>query len=504
MDPRTIFAAGTSNPGTPQKTMPNTQPQTQNENPCNSSSKGESSLPQETPRQGLADRTILNGSSSEGESSPLRKTPGGLTDAAIRGFVAGILPFFWGVIPSSPTEPQTECSTGTQTECSTGTRTECSVGTQYQPEMSTVGTQTESAEVLTNGRIETDLDQCISQTLNPATDCMIKLLQESTKNDSKLFYYLWNNYNFSKFENSFSEIVQELAYYGHVRLEYIIAITGRYKVRFTKRQKFRMTLSSCINGHISILDWMYDRDMMTPDQIDYHDLFDQVCHKGGSVEVFKWLVEKNLWSVEDFRRNDYEGFFKIISETANLELAKWYSRTSEITQKDIVAKFKDLHLYRNSSVAFLEWLIDEFKIPPEVYLMEGLTFENACDIGSLELAKWLHGKHSLTIDDVRRNDCEGLLGACATGYFEMVVWLCETFPVTEADVRSQNNFLWRTAERRRGHAIVSDYELAMTYLFHKFEFNCHFNNPRLMDCVNDRMGRTPLSKRESQSGSPSD
>jgi hypothetical protein len=85
-----------------------------------------------------------------------------------------------------------------------------------------------------------------------------------------------------------------------------------------------------------------------------------------------------------------------------------------------------------------------------------ITLQNLCRFGRLTTAQWLVNTFSLTAADARAQDNAALRYICANGHLATAQWLVERFALTAADARAKNNQALRYA-CEGGHIAIAQW-----------------------------------------------
>ena len=177
-------------------------------------------------------------------------------------------------------------------------------------------------------------------------------------------------------------------------------------------------LNFCAFGHLESAKWILTINSTIRDTINNSTL--DLAINNGHLSICEWLFD----IIRDID-NEEELFIRAVSR-GHLELAKWlHTKCDPITLNKLCP---DIFWQAciSGNILMTDWILD---IVPSIMIVDKYVCL-ACELGHLELAKWLYERNS-SMKDIDGYTMNKII---SKGYDEIIVWIVETFPSVEVSL----------------------------------------------------------------------
>ena len=190
--------------------------------------------------------------------------------------------------------------------------------------------------------------------------------------------------------------------------------------------KYNVILWIVQNGHMCVLQWLYDSVMNDNDKnsIDYNKAFRLAC-KHGHKSIAKYILE--LYPDTDIHSlDDYPFYHACINGHTNI--AKWIYKIDNtiLEYVDIYIILKNVII--NGHLNMLQWF---YSILPNIseYIDEYSIYKKACMNNRLNIVKWITNKTKYVVDkdiNERKSICFRL--CCREQNYNIICYLVKNYP----------------------------------------------------------------------------
>lgn len=157
----------------------------------------------------------------------------------------------------------------------------------------------------------------------------------------------------------------------------------------------------CKNGNLGIIKVLTDRYDFSVDIFTILYGFLYSC-ENNHLQLSKWLIVRFNLTKEKLKQGDI--LYKTLTslyEKGNLKMIKWLFKKYKIIKEEILEDFM-LCLWVNTDYfkAF-KWWHNKLDIQKE-NVLNSRKFNKACELGHLNIAKWINLKYKLTKEDIKK------------------------------------------------------------------------------------------------------
>ncbi len=202
---------------------------------------------------------------------------------------------------------------------------------------------------------------------------------------------------------------------------------------------------ACYNDRLHVAIWLSTEFGLSPQDARSANnrSLKKACMQGG-LEIVQWLVVTFGLTRRDmlFFLNN-QALRHIFSSYPK---ARWLHETFRFTREEVLNSDSHVNVFAIGSLAFVQWFAQAFEISVEdVRKNDCELLRGAASDGNFSVVKWLIEAFELTADDIKLMDNEVFAEACYMGDLDIVQWLAERYQLTADDARARDNFALRTA-----------------------------------------------------------